>query len=157
LKYDDGAVASGEKRKVLVELNNANASNYYIYVSVFDKVENKGRTLLIKLAGKQSENSSKPSNDVSIAPSVLEFKNVSVGKTAESIVEIRNQGKKDVFIRQIIEPCTCVSVEYDKGMIKPGESKKVKVKFTGRPDPVEFDMMVMLSNSSRPYIVKIKN
>ena len=109
------------------------------------------------MAGKHSETSSIPSNNVDILPSVLEFKNVAVGKTSEATVEIKNQGKKDVFIRQIIEPCTCVSVEYDKGMIKPGESKKVKVKFTGRPDPVEFDMMVMLSNSSRPYIVKIKN
>ncbi len=157
LTFDDGVIAAGEKRKVLVILNSTVPSNYYIYTSVLDKSEDKGRTYLIKLAEKHNDTISSPSNNVIISPSVLEFGNANSDDTAEAVVEIKNQGKKDIFIRNIFKPCTCISVEYDKSFIKPNESKRIKVKYTnnGRSEPVDFDLMILMSNSSRPFIVKI--
>lgn len=157
LTYDDSVITAGERRKVLVGLNNTNPSYYYIYTTVFDKSENEGRTIVIRITTKHSDTISGRSNTIVISPSVLEFSNASTDYRSEAIVEIKNQGKKDVFIRHIIEPCTCISVEYDNNLIKPNESKQIKVKYSnkGQSEPVEFDLRILLNNSSNPHIIKI--
>lgn len=157
LTYDNKIIAAGEKRKVLVGLNNTNPANHYIYTTVLDKSDNKGRTILIKIPARHNDTVGTQSNKVTISPSVLEFSNVSADYTAEAIIEIKNQGKKAIFIRNIFEPCSCISVEYDKNLIKPNETKRIKVKHinNGESEPTEFDLMIYLNNTSRPYIVKI--
>lgn len=158
LSYNDCVIAAGERRKVFVGLANTNASRYHIYTTLFDKSENEGRTVIIRINTNHSDTISSHSNNVILTPSVLEFSNASVDYTSEAIVEIKNNGKKDVFIRHVFEPCTCISVEYDKDLIKPNQTKQIKVKYSrhkNSTEPVEFDLIIFLSNTGKPMMVKI--
>ncbi|MFN4083214.1 MAG: DUF1573 domain-containing protein [Bacteroidia bacterium] len=57
-----------------------------------------------------------------------DFGNVSFFQSPETTIFITNKGKSDLIIRKITRSCTCLTIEPESTIIKPGKKMPVKIK-----------------------------
>lgn len=58
----------------------------------------------------------------------IDFGNVSFLQTPDTSITITNKGKSDLIIRKITRSCSCLTIEPEQTVIKPGKKTNVKIK-----------------------------
>lgn len=76
--------------------------------------------------------------------------------TLQREVVVRNNGKSNLSFRALQPNCTCMTAEFDKQELKPGETGKIKISFTpkGRPG-IQNKSVSVYSNDPRNPVQRI--
>lgn len=72
------------------------------------------------------------------------------GEQVEYSFRFKNTGDGDLLIVNAVASCGCTVPEYPKGLIKPGESGVLKVKFNSKGKEGLFDKNVMVTCNTEP-------
>jgi hypothetical protein len=60
----------------------------------------------------------------------IELKNLQVGKTSETVLEVKNTGTQSLVIQQVESSCGCTIPDWEKQPVKAGRNAKIKVRIT---------------------------
>jgi hypothetical protein len=60
---------------------------------------------------------------------VHDFGEAETGSIHNTVYTVTNQGKSDLVLHEIYPECSCLTVKFDKSVLKPGESMKVQVTY----------------------------
>lgn len=70
-----------------------------------------------------------PKIKFNMANDVIDFGSHMGGEILDTTITITNTGKQDLVLHEVYPECTCILVDFNKKVLKPGESVTVKVVF----------------------------
>jgi hypothetical protein len=97
---------------------------------------------------------------LSVSSSTINFGKLPVGDRVTRTITLRNDGRRDLVIREASGTCGCTDVILDKKTLKRGEEARLSVTLTGRPesssariliasnDPINSRMFVYLESEA---------
>ncbi len=65
-------------------------------------------------------------------PTTIDLKTLKEGETINVEFAIKNVGKKNLLIRNVVTGCGCTEVTYERKPIKPGDTSIAKLKFDSK-------------------------
>ncbi len=161
--YDDTPIKPGEKRAFILSYTShgsANPINYNAYITTTSvNNDNYSKVLKLKVIANQDDGQlQKKYSKIVFSPDVVIFKKKN-SETRKSYFEIENRGDKSVIIQDILRPCDCISIYYDKKdrEIRPGGNKKVTLVYSGPIDGPSrsFKLFIRISNRAMPLILDL--
>ena len=71
---------------------------------------------------------------------------------------IKNTSKEDIVVQQVCTTCSCISVSWDKKIVRAGESTAITATYYSPSYKGSFNksIIVYLSNMKRPFLLRIK-
>ena len=101
-------------------------------------------------ADSSSNSSSAEKPEITFEETAHNFGVITEGEQVEYNFKFKNTGKADLLIVNASASCGCTVPEYPKGLIKPGETGVMKVKFDSKGKSGTFDKTVNVTCIPNP-------
>ena len=128
-------------------------------VAMGDPVTNpKIKELYLNLInGKQSKQELEATQTTAeISTSTIRFGSFHWEEKQDTIVTLRNTGKKLLVIHDIVTSCGCTVADYDKRPVMPEKSIEVKISFKAdRPEQFNKTVGIYCNTTESPFVVKV--
>ena len=128
-------------------------------VAMGDPVTNpKIKELYLNLiSGKQSKQELEATQTTAeISTSTIRFGSFHWEEKQDTVVTLRNTGKKLLVIHDIVTSCGCTVADYDKRPVMPGKSVDVKISFKAdHPEHFNKTVGIYCNTTESPFVVKV--
>ena len=128
-------------------------------VAMGDPVTNpKIKELYLNLInGKQSKQELEATQTTAeISTSTIRFGSFHWEEKQDTVVTLRNTGKKLLVIHDIVTSCGCTVADYDKRPVMPGKSVDVKISFKAdHPEHFNKTVGIYCNTTESPFVVKV--
>lgn len=128
-------------------------------VAMGDPVTNpKIKELYLNLInGKQSKQELEATQTTAeISTSTIRFGSFHWEEKQDTVVTLRNTGKKLLVIHDIVTSCGCTVADYDKRPVMPEKSIEVKISFKAdRPEQFNKTVGIYCNTTESPFVVKV--
>ena len=128
-------------------------------VAMGDPVTNpKIKELYLNLiSGKQSKQELEATQTTAeISTSTIRFGSFHWEEKQDTMVTLRNTGKKLLVIHDIVTSCGCTVANYDKRPVMPGKSIEVKISFKAdHPEQFNKTVGIYCNTTESPFVVKV--
>lgn len=128
-------------------------------VAMGDPVTNpKIKELYLNLInGKQSKQELEATQTTAeISTSTIRFGFFHWEEKQDTVVTLRNTGKKLLVIHDIVTSCGCTVADYDKRPVMPGKSIEVKISFKAdHPEHFNKTVAIYCNTTESPFVVKV--
>lgn len=91
-------------------------------------------------------------------PLTYDFGNIQEKQLVQYDFEFRNAGREELVLTRIVPGCGCMQAIAENTTVAPGESSRIKVKYTGRPSAEQENVRILVETndpSAKQFVLQL--